>query len=125
MEIFNFFAAACAEKKFLGINPWYHYLNLEQVGKMQVDADGRCQLVNFAFPGDVALIALGVLDIALRLAGMVAIGFVIYGGFQFITSQGEPEASKRARQTIINAIIGLVIALFATALVAFVGTRLG
>jgi len=117
------FAAKCPEHQFFGLDPWYHYLN--ETGRMEIDPSGRCALVSgFAFPGDAALIALAFLDIALRLAALVAIAFVIYGGIQFVTSQGEPEASKHARQTIINAVIGLLIALFATALVAFVGTRL-
>jgi hypothetical protein len=115
--------AACAEHQFFGLDPWYHYLNA--TGRMEIDASGGCSIVNgFTFPGDAALVALAFLDIALRLAAFVAIAFVIYGGIQFVTSQGEPEASKHARQTIINAVIGLLIALFATALVAFVGTRL-
>lgn len=118
----SYFAAACIEKKFLGLPVWYHYLN--DGVKMQ-DINGRCEFVDgFKFPDDMALVTLGVLDIALRLAGLVAVAYVVYGGFKFVTSQGDPEGIKGARQTIINALIGLVIALFATTLVAFVGTRL-
>lgn len=116
-----FAADKCVEYKFLGLPTWYHYLN---DGTKMAMENGHCVVKDFNFPIDLALVGLGLLDIALRLAGLVAIGFVIYGGFQFVTSQGDPEASKHARQTIINALIGLVIALFATALVAFVGTRL-
>ena len=124
------FAAACVERTFLGLPVWYHYLN--DGNRMQdivsVDQNGatvhHCEFMNFTFPGDAALIALGLLDIALRLAGLVAVGYVVYGGFKFVTSQGDPEGIKSARQTITNALIGLVIALLATTLVAFVGTRL-
>ncbi len=115
------FAAACAERTFLGLPVWYRYLH---DGTRMQEINGQCEFVNFTFPGDAALIALGILDIALRLAGLVAVGYVIYGGFKFVTSQGDPEGIKNARQTIINALIGLVIALLATTLVAFVGTRL-
>lgn len=115
--------AACAEKKFFGLNPWYHYIN--QAGKMELDSSGRCGFNNnIAFPGDIALIALSILDMLLRIAGLVAIGFIIYGGIKLVTAQGDPDGLKKARQTIFNALIGLVIALFATTLVAFVGTRL-
>ncbi|MGH7158302.1 MAG: pilin [Candidatus Saccharimonadales bacterium] len=120
-ELLTYFAAQCdGSQTFFGLPAWYKYLDLE------ADPTGRgCRLSDaFSFPGDLGLVALAALEIALRLAGLVAIAFVIYGGFQFITSQGEPEASKQARQTIINAIIGLVIALFATVFVAFIGTRL-
>lgn len=119
LEMFHLVAAACDPGKlWFGLPVWYKYLNMTTV-------NDRCQLADsFAFPADLALVALAVLEIVLRLAGLVAIAFVIYGGIQFVTSQGEPEAAKHARQTIINALIGLLIALFATTLVAFVGTRL-
>lgn len=122
-EMLSIFAAKCAEKTFLGLPVWYRYLN--DGVKMQQDANGRCEFVaGFSFPADLALVGLGLLDIALRLAGLVAVGFVVYGGFQLVTSQGDPEGIKHGRQTIINALIGLVIALLATAIVAFVGSRI-
>lgn len=119
LELFTLFAAKCdGSQAFFGLPAWYKYIELEEVA-------GRCQIAGgFQFPSDLALVSLAMLEIVLRLAGLIAIAYVIYGGFQFVTSQGDPEASKKARQTIINAVIGLVIALFATALVAFVGTRL-
>lgn len=119
LELLGFFASKCdGTQTFFGLPAWYKYLQMQEVM-------GRCQLpAGFQFPGDLALVALALLEIVLRLAGLIAIAFVMYGGFQFVTSQGDPEASKKARQTIINAVIGLVIALFATAIVAFVGTRL-
>ena len=107
---------------FFLLPTWYKYLVI--AGKME-DVNGRCATVVGLQVADLSLIALAVLDIVLRLAGLVAVTFVVYGGIKFITSQGDPEGSKKARQTIINALIGLVIALFATTLVAFVGTRLG
>jgi ABC-type Fe3+ transport system permease subunit len=69
-------------------------------------------------------IALAIIEILLRIATIVSLGYVVYGGFRYITSQGEPDATKSARQTIINAMIGLVIALLATGIVAFVANRL-
>lgn len=122
LELFSLFAAKCAEKTFFTLPVWYRYLN--EAGKME-EVNGRCEFVStFSFPGDLALVGLGLLDISLRLAGLVAVGFVVYGGFQLLTSQGDPEGIKHGRQTITNALIGLVIALLATALVAFVGTRI-
>lgn len=120
IEPLSYFAAACAEKLFFGLPVWYRYLN---DGTRMAEVNGRCEFVDgFSFPGDLALVGLGVLDIVLRLAGLVAVGFVVWGGIQFITSQGDPEGVKQARQTIINALIGLVIALLATAAVAFIGS---
>ncbi|HZM63706.1 MAG TPA: hypothetical protein VFB59_01085 [Candidatus Saccharimonadales bacterium] len=122
-EALSSFAAACTEKySFFDFPTWYKWL--DQAGRMEIDASGRCVPVASMSVADLSLILLSLLDIALRLAGIVAVGFVVYGGIQLVTSQGDPEGIKRGRQTIINALIGLVISLFATVLVAFVGTSL-
>jgi hypothetical protein len=55
----------------------------------------------------------------------VAVGYVIYGGIQYVTSQGSPDATKKAQQTIINALIGVVLAVLAASIVAFIGNRFG
>ncbi len=118
-----FAAVKCPEREFFNIPVWYRYLN---DGRRMDYSSGTCNFTDqFKFPTDLSLIVLGILDIALHIAGLVAVGFVIYGAIKFITSQGDPEGSKRARQTIINALIGLVIALFSSAFVAFIGSRIG
>lgn len=122
-SLFTFFGAPCTVHNFLGIPPWYKYL--VDAGRMvQNDTTKACELVGkfeWQGGGDVVLIALGVLDILLRLAGLVAVGFVIYGSIQYITSDGAPDKTKEAQQTLINALVGLVIALIATTAVAFIG----
>lgn len=85
----------------------------------------RCEIAPGFKIQDLSLIALALVDIALRVAAIVAVGYVVYGGVQFVVAQGETDKTKRARQTIINALIGLVIAMISTGLVAFVGTRIG
>lgn len=114
------FADACPVGKggdILGFPTWYKYLNGQDLG------DGKCTVV-FNFPGDAGKIALAVAEIALRIGALVAVGFVIYGGFRFILSQGEPDKAASARRTIINALIGLAIAVLATTIVTFVGGSL-
>ena len=128
--LFTAFAATpCTVTTFLGIPPWYKYL--VDAGRMVVDDTSKaCELIapfqwkgsdTVPAGGDVTLIVMGVLDILLRLAGLVAVGFVIYGAIQYITSDGAPDKTKEAQQTIINALVGLVIALIATTAVAFIG----
>lgn len=121
-SLFSMFAAGCQEHLLFFLPTWYKYLVL--AGKME-DVNGRCATVVDLEVADLALILLAVLDIVLRLAGLVAVAYVMFGGFKFITSQGDAEGIKKARQTITNALIGLVIALLATAFVGFIGTRLG
>jgi hypothetical protein len=111
--------AAEKGKTFFGLPKWYRYLpyNFQPL-------TNRCEIQ----VGDIRqywLIGLGLFDILLRLAGIIAIGFVIYGGIRYILSQGEPDNTRVALSTIINAMIGLLIAVMASAIVGFVGARLG
>lgn len=117
-HLLSFFAATCANSpRFFEFPTWYRYLETRDIA-------GNCEIVNFGI-SDIPLIALALVDIALRLAGLVAVGYIIYGGLQFVYAQGEADKTKKARQTIINAIIGLVIALLSSGIVAFIGSRIG
>ena len=49
------------------------------------------------------------LQIALVLAGGLAVIYLVYMGIQYITSAGSPDKAKVARAGVINAIIGIVI----------------
>lgn len=103
---------------------WYKYL---EIGEYAGDpcaikgpaTDGQLDW-NLAIPR----IGLVVVEILLRIAGLVAVVFVVMGGFKYMTSQGEPENLKQAQGTIINALVGLVIAMLATAAVNVIGALL-
>ncbi|HVA11274.1 MAG TPA: hypothetical protein VNG32_03835 [Candidatus Dormibacteraeota bacterium] len=89
-----------------------------------------CSVTNFTFlstsgSGDIPLILLAVVDDLLHVAGIVAVSFVIYGGFQYVSSQGQPEKTARAQNTVTDALIGLAVALVAIAAVSFLGNKLG
>ncbi len=43
------------------------------------------------------------------LVGLVALGYLVFGGFKWLTSQGEKQAVEEARNHIVAAIIGLII----------------
>lgn len=66
------------------------------------------------------LIVLNVVEIALQLVGYLAVGFIIYGGFKYITGAGAPDKITAGRKIILNAVIGLVISLFSIAIVNLV-----
>jgi len=128
LTLLKSFADACTVHDFFGIPPWYKYL--VNAGIMTSNkVTGACELAGSIDPNHwveiILLVALAVLDMALRLAGLVAAGFVIHGGIQYVTSQGEPDKTKDAQQTIINALIGLAIAMIAAAFVSFIGNRVG
>lgn len=55
---------------------------------------------------------------------IVAVIFVVVGGINYITSQGDPGKTKKAKDTILYAVIGLIIAALAFAIVNFVITKI-
>ena len=62
----------------------------------------------------------GLINVVLGVLGVVAVVVVILGGVTFVTSAGDPNKVKRAKDTILYGIIGLVIALLAYAITNFV-----
>jgi hypothetical protein len=109
---------------FLGfLPPWYEYLpgkidSLSNCAPSFSDAAGKFQL------NDIWLIGLAVLDILLRLAGFIAVISIIISGFQHQFTMGAPDKAAAARRRMYNSLIGLAIALIATALVTFIGNQL-
>lgn len=109
-------------QKFLGVLPtWYEYLPVHYNATTD-----QCDIeMGSGLSSQYWLIGLAAIDILVRLAGFVAVIFVIYGAIRFITSQGEPENTKAARETIIHALIGVVIVLIAVPALRFIGDTLG
>lgn len=65
-----------------------------------------------------------VANILLFLVGAVAVIMLIIGGFRYVTSNGDAAAIKGAKDTILYAIIGIIVAFLAYAAVNFVVTSL-
>lgn len=61
-----------------------------------------------------------VITILLSVSGVIAVLFIIIGGFQYMTSSGNPEAAKKGRQTLTYAIVGLVIIVLSYIIVSVV-----
>ena len=51
--------------------------------------------------------------------GVISIVMIMVGGFKYILSQGNPQETAKAKNTIMYAIIGLVLAASAFTLVSF------
>ncbi len=50
-------------------------------------------------------------------SGIVAVIMIVYGGIQYITSTGNPAGVQKAKTTILYSIVGLLIVIFAAAIV--------
>lgn len=107
-----------ADGNILGIIPtWYKYLDGEVIS-------GKCRpIINE--PADALPIGLAILELMMTLGGLVAVVMIFIGAFKYILSQGEPDKAKGAQNTVINAVVGLVIVIVATRIVSFIGGRLG
>lgn len=124
-------------KPFFGLEPWYNFLPDNDFHGKNNQGVNPCSLKCFnltdqAKPNDcgqtksdLPLVLLAIIDDLLRIAGMVAVGFVLYGGFQYVSSQGSPDATSRAQGTILNALIGLVLAIVSILIVSYIGNAVG
>ena len=63
-----------------------------------------------------------VITVIASIAGLVATGFFVAGGFSYITSSGNPEHLDRAKKTIMYSAIGLAITIAAFVLSNIVTT---
>lgn len=124
-QFFTTFAAACRlPESVYGIPTWYKYLP----GETDPLNSSVCRVVmDFSFGALTSLLAIGlaVIEILLFIAGIIAVAFIVYGGFRYVLSQGSPENTKIAKDSVLNAVIGLVITIIATTVVRFIGNRLG
>lgn len=109
------FAVECGGGSFLGFPTWYKYV---------CGRDFRF-LPQGGQASDIPLVVLAIIEILLRIAALVAVGYVVFGGVKYVVSQGEPDKTSEAKGTIINALAGLLLATFAVAIVSFLGNRLG
>lgn len=112
-------SSAKSDSNFLGFPKWYKYIKEgRKVGDQCIpQLSGENSTVELS---DIWLIALVVVEILMRLAGIVAFFMVLYGGLRLMTSQGSPEAVKSAKGTVLNAIIGMIIVVSSIVLIRFV-----
>lgn len=61
-----------------------------------------------------------VINAILFVLGMVAVIMIVIGGIRYTTSNGDSGSTKSAKDTILYAVIGLVVAILAFAIVNFV-----
>jgi hypothetical protein len=109
-------AAAECEGRLLGIPPWYRGLTgpapecaiiSPTDGGLSGNSESE-KLLTF-----ITIIALNIIEMIVVITAYVATFFILYGGFLFITGGSNSSSIEKARHSILNAVIGLAIALSA------------
>ncbi len=86
--------------------------------------DGKCMKDGKEINSGLTGIFSTVVNILLFLVGAVAVIMLVIGGFRYVTSNGDQNAVSGAKNTILYAIIGIVVAFMAYAAVNFIVSNL-
>ena len=65
----------------------------------------------------VSVVVRRVLNILFTLSGVVAVLFIVIGGFQYMASAGNQEIADKGKKTLTYAVIGLIVIILATTIV--------
>ncbi len=91
---------------------------------LDVRIDGQCETDTEEGAVEIQNIVSVAINIISIIVGVVAVIMIIWGGFKYITAGGDSGNVTTARNTIIYAIVGLVIVALAQFIVQFVLSRL-
>lgn len=84
---------------------------------------GICETKNVSGNQGVTKLVKTIVDVLLYIVGIVSVIVIIVSGISYATSGGDPSKVKRAKDTLLYAVIGLVVAIFAYAIVGWIYTR--
>jgi hypothetical protein len=94
---------------FLGLENWDACLEKDDKGIPQ-----------FKDLNDLWKIAIVLIQDLIKIAGYLAVGYFVWGGYKYVKSQGEPGELTQARTIITNSLLGLFIVLISIAVVQFI-----
>lgn len=103
---------------FLTFPAWYDGLIDEST--CQITSPATLGLSQFIFR-----IVLNIIDIVLQIIAYCTAGYIIYGGFKYLTSAGDSSRIVAGRKIITNALIGLVISFMSIGIVNLVSSKIG
>lgn len=98
---------------FFSFPTWHKYLSL-------VNTEDKSCHVHLQSIWDVWLIGAAIIEMLIRVAAMIAIVMIVWGGVRYIQSRGDPNNTKQALNTILAAVGGLVISVVATVMISFI-----
>jgi hypothetical protein len=106
--------SSCANS-VLGLRPWYRGVVTRDssgsctIGKIAQDENGNTKLAGFVW-----VIILNLMYDASLVSSIVATGFIIWGGYKYIMSEGDPSRVMTGKKIITGAVIGLVLTISAS-----------
>lgn len=89
----------------------------------QCITDGLTASGTSTTPNSFSSVLTTVTNILLFLMGAISVIMIIVGGIRYATSQGDQTQMQSAKNTILYAVIGVVVAIAAYAIVSFVVTQ--
>jgi hypothetical protein len=92
----------------------------DSASSLTVDGSGTCATSTADGTGKINSIIETIVNIFSVLVGVVAVIMIIWGGLRYITSGGDSAKITSAKNTIIYALIGLVVVALAQFIVKFV-----
>lgn len=113
---------------FFGLPAWYRGLVTSGENGCQIKEIGPNDSKNkheITIEQFVWTVVANVIDMGFRIAGLVAMAFIIYAGYQYMIAAGDPGMLANAKKSLTNAVVGLVIAILASTIVTFVLGILG
>lgn len=95
------YAAAdqCGEEHFMGLRAWYDGVDAVCNGTQPDDPEEIREMI--------WKITLNIVTMILQIAGYVSVGFVIWGGYLYMLSNGDPGKVANGKKTITRALIGV------------------
>ena len=61
-----------------------------------------------------------IVEVLLTAVGAISIIMIVIGGIMFALSSGDAQKAAKARNTVLYAVVGLIVSIFASAIVNFV-----
>ena len=107
-------AVPCNHGGFLTFPAWSRGLECES------NAEGTLYVVVNDIPQFVWTIALNMLEILLQVVGIIAIVMILVSAFKYLTNGGNEQKIIDAKTSLMQAVVGLAIALLASTIIGFV-----
>ena len=108
-----------------GVSIIYQTGNTEIVGAInsEITSGMNATSAGTSTPTDANVVIKNVTNIMFFIIGAVSVIMLIYGGIRYTTSGGNTNSVTAAKNTVIYSIVGLVISIFAYAIVNFIVTN--